>query len=85
MFRRADGTVERVAAIAWPYCESCHATLRKLDRMQRFMTLTGAAQMLIVIYIVGAPSVVTICGYSPCHPGGIFCALYSASQRRRAP
>ncbi len=54
VFRRSDGTVERVSAVFWPYCDPCVRTLARLDRMQRFMTLTGALQMLVIVHVVGA-------------------------------
>jgi hypothetical protein len=54
VFRRSDGTVERVSAVFWPYCDPCVLTLARLDRMQRWMTLTGALQMLVIVYAVGA-------------------------------
>jgi hypothetical protein len=54
VFRRSDGTVERVSAVHWPYCDACVATLARLDRMQRWMTLTGALQMVVIAHIVGA-------------------------------
>lgn len=54
VFRRADGTVERVCVARFPYCQTCFAALSPLDRAQRWMTWLGALQMLVVIYIVGA-------------------------------
>jgi len=30
VFRRSDGTVERVSAVFWPYCERCIRSLARL-------------------------------------------------------
>ena len=53
-FRRSDGTVERVAIVYWPYCQSCHQSLAKLDRAQSLLTLIGFIQMSLVVYAIGA-------------------------------
>ena len=54
VFRRADGAKERVAAVHWPYCDPCHHEMRRLDRYQSLMTVTGLIQMILVVYGVGA-------------------------------
>ena len=54
LFRRADGTVERVSVVYWPYCQKCHQDLAKLDRAQSALTLIGFIQMCLVIYAIGA-------------------------------
>ena len=75
VFRRSDKTVERVCAVHWPYCEPCHAKLAGLDREQRFMTWSGAAQVLVVVYLVGA----AIGMYEPWWPSlGLLAASFAA-------
>lgn len=71
-FRRADGTVERVSVVHWPYCDGCIAELAPLEKRSRTMTLLGFIQMVIVAYIVGAaigqyqlwwPSILLLLGF----------------------
>ncbi len=75
VFRRSDGTVERVSAVFWPYCAECIRTLARLDRMQRLMTIAGALQMLVIVYAVGA----AIGKYDMWWPSLIFLALFFAA------
>jgi len=53
VYRRSDGTVERICAVLWPYCTICLRSLAAMDMQQRMMTLAGAGQMLVILYAVG--------------------------------
>ena len=42
-----------MSVVEWPYCDRCIADLTRYDKQQRWMTLMGFCQMVLVFYAVG--------------------------------
>jgi hypothetical protein len=82
VFRRSDGTVERVCVAYWPYCAPCAESVREGERAARWMTVWGGMQMLVVVYAVGA----SLGYYTFWAPSlallGLFLWLFGRSSRR---